>query len=145
MAEKTIDKYKTGIIAVIMFMAGLGGGVSIDGEQVFLTQEQIDNSYVCTTTQKLAICPGTETHPDPLSPSGASCYFNNGEKDTYTRCSKGTFIPLTEAAEQKGVSISQYLQSSINTPEPEPEYKPPSKHTGNQEICTPEGCTDINE
>jgi len=138
----TIDKYKTGIISVIVFLAGIGGGVLIDDEPVYLTQEQIDNSYVCDITQKLAICPGTVTHPEPLSPSGTSCYFNNGERDTYTRCTGGTFIPLTTAAELKGVSISQYLQQSINKPTPEPKPEQPNP-TGKQQRCNPQGCTDI--
>jgi len=140
----TIDKYKSGIIAIVSFMAGIG--LFAAGDQVFLTQEQIDNSYVCDTTQKLAICPGTVTHPEPLSPSGTSCYFNNGDRDTYTRCTGGTFIPLTTAAELKGVTISQYLQQSINKPEPEQIRPPASKeiccHT-DPKICTAGKCADI--
>jgi len=138
-----IDKYKTGIIGVLLFIAGLGGGLELAGEQLYLTQEQIDNSYVCTSNQKLAICPGTETHPEPLSPSGASCYFQNDEpRDTYTRCSNGIFIPLVDAAENKGVSISQYLQSAINTPYPEQapdQIHKPSDKTGSG-VCNSEGC-----
>lgn len=135
-----IDKYKTGIIAVISLLAGMG--LLIAGEQVFLTQEQIDNAYVCTSNEKLVICPGTETHPEPLSPSGVSCYFNNGERDTYTRCTGGVFMPLAEYAYLKGVTINEFLLGAVNTPE-QPEEQPEPTPSGRQQICNPQGCVDI--
>lgn len=138
--NETIDKYKTGIIGLIFLLAGFGGGT-------LLTQEQIDNSYVCTSNEKLAICPGTVTHPDPLSSSGISCYYNNGERDTYSRCSGGVFMPLVDYADLKGVTIDEFLQGAINEPAPEPEQ--PQEHdrinpSGKRQICNPDGCVDIN-
>ena len=136
MVEKTlIEKYKTGIIGLILLLAGFGGAS-------VLTEDQIEHAYVCTSNEKLAICTGTPTHPEPLSGTGASCYFTNEEpRDTYSRCSNGYFMPLVEYAELKGVDPISFLQQEINVPEtPESVQKP----SGKQQRCTPEGCVDID-
>lgn len=138
---ETIDKYKSGIIAVIGFLAGVG--LFVAGDQIFLTQEQIDNAYVCTSNEKLAICPGTPSHPEPLSPSALSCYYTNDEpRDTYTRCSGGVFMPLVEYADLKGVTIDEFLQGAINEPDPTPSPEQPSNPSGKQQICNQSGCVD---
>ena len=135
MAE-LIDKLKAGIIGFVLILAGFGGAT-------YLTQDQIDNGFVCTSTEKLAICTGTPTHPDALSTTSSSCYYTNGEpRDTYTRCTDGIFVPLKDYAASKGVTIDQFLLGALNE-EPEQEQEQntkPSDKTGGG-VCDNTGCT----
>lgn len=139
---ETIDKYKTLIIAFIVGLAGMGAGTTITQSELDTIYEQMEDVYVCDSTGIPAYCPGTLTHPEPLSPSALSCYYTNDEpRDTYRRCTGGVYVPVVEYSEQYDIDIFDLVYESLNIEQSEenPTYIQGEKRGDG--ICVAAGCT----
>lgn len=102
------EKQLYGIIGILTILAGFGG-------YQYLTIDQIDNAYVCTTNENVAICTGNPSHPEPLSTTKLTCYYVNENGDNkYSRCTDGFFMDLKTYAKNKGVDIIDILAPSLN-------------------------------
>ena len=114
-----MDKKQAGVIGLIALIAGFGGSE-------VLTVDQISNAYVCELTEDIGIF-------DHLSTSGKTAYYiNNDGLEESVRCqvgrTYGLWIPLTEYAESKGVSVEQFM---VNTMSETPDKA---------EVCGRQGC-----
>lgn len=146
MTDPTKDNPNNGSALVQLILAALLVGAAAGGS--VLTADQFRDAYVCTATDKPRFCTGTATHPEPLSPSGQSCYFTNeAGKDTYSRCTgtdasgaAGYYQPLKDYAIANGIDPQAFMHNAMNQPEPEPETEPPQntqKPGAMQELCIP--------
>jgi len=142
-----IEKYSTLIIAFIMGIAGIGAGTTLNQSEIDTIYDQMEDVYVCDSTGIPAYCPGTPTHPEPLSGTSVSCYYTNDEpRDTYSRCSKGIYVPVVEYSEQNGVDIFSLIYEALNL-EQSQEQKQKTPSTSKKELCytNPRICYEIVE
>ncbi len=97
------DKILKGIIGLVGILLGLGGSV------VF-SQDQIDNSYVCTVNERLGVFEGNDRHPEALSDTSKTGYYINSDgEDKYSVCRNGYWKSLKDYAYDKGVSPDTFL------------------------------------
>lgn len=84
-----------GIIGLVAILAGFGGSM-------YLTHDQLNHAYVCSTNQEVGIF-------DRLSSTMKTGYWmeNNIEKSKV--CKNGNWIKLKDYAEQNNISISTIL------------------------------------
>lgn len=94
------DKLAYGLIGTLLLIVGFGGSQ-------LLTQDQLDNAYVCTTNENVAIF-------QRLSSTTKTGYYidDNGIEQSIV-CRNGFWISLKEYALSKGVSIDSLLQKSL--------------------------------
>jgi hypothetical protein len=110
------------------------------GGSEYLTQEESQNAYVCSTTGDLGIFTGNPSHPKPLSRSGMTGYwvdYENEDANRQSRCSKGVWIPLNDYMEDHG----QTLIDAVNEPEQIPVT--PTYAESLQYSCDNKGCEKI--
>jgi len=89
-----IDKTKTGLIGLISLLAVFGG-------TLYLTPEQLANTYYCSASEEIGIFYGG------VSGTGLTAYPYKENRTDYERCNKagikGVWIPLVDYAEEMGI------------------------------------------
>ena|SRR3990167_2263139 len=89
-----------GLLGAVLVLMGFGGSL-------LLTQDQLDNAYVCTTNENVAIF-------QRLSSTMKTGYYldENGVEQSIV-CRNGFWVSLKEYATSKGVTIDSLLQKSL--------------------------------
>ena len=100
MIKKMNDKLAYGLIGTLLLLVGFGGSQ-------LLTQGQLDNAYVCTTNENVAIF-------QRLSSTMKTGYYldEDGVEQSIV-CRNGFWVSLKEYATSKGVTIDSLLQKSL--------------------------------
>jgi len=100
-------------ISILVIIAGLVGA----GTSNYLTQDQFDDAYVCSSTGDAKFCTGNEKHPAPLSGSLSSCYWTDeAGKGRRTSCSEGYWQSLRDYCEQNNVDPKSVIMGMANKP-----------------------------
>ena len=106
--ETDDNKLTTGIVAMILIALGVGGGS-------FITADQFEVAYVCTSNDKPAYCTGNIDHPAPLSDSMKSCYYIDANgNDKYKRCYNGIFQSLDEYSIDRDIDPEDFMYGNLN-------------------------------
>lgn len=115
-------------ISILVIIAALVGA----GANMFLSEDQFDDAYVCTSTDKPMFCTGNEKHPAPLSGTLASCYWTdtagNGKR---TSCSGGFWMGLDKYCILHNLDEKAFMQQGTNEP------APMAVSRAKQELCPP--------
>lgn len=121
--ENVKEKVKTGIVAILLMLAGFGGS------QV-LTPDQLDNAYICPLNDNIGVF-------HRLSSSGKTGYYYDVDNNEIrASCRSGrTYEPwmsLKQYAEEKGVNLIEQEQQQ-------------AQRMGSNIInCNPDGCVEVN-
>jgi len=96
------DKTTYGIIGVLsLIIATLGGNM-------YLTEEQIDNAYICTYNEKIGF------FEEFSSTMKTGYYYEDGIKKSQV-CRNGVWTKLKEYAEQNNLTINKLLNQEKQT------------------------------
>ncbi len=91
-----------GILGILSLAIAAFGGT------MYLTEDQLDNAYVCSVNEQVGFFYGG------ISGTAYTAYPYSENRTDYERCiqdgNKGNWIPLKEYAEARGISIDQLLQ-----------------------------------
>ena len=97
MEKKQIAKGTLGVLAL----------VSIVLATMYLTPEQIQNSYFCTATEEIGVFYGG------ISGTALTAYPYKENRSGFVRCIKGemrgVWIPLKDYAKENNISIEEFL------------------------------------
>ena len=95
--EKQIKTYVSfGVIALVSLLAGFFG-------KNMLTEDQFENTFVCTVTEEYGIFYGG------ISKSGLTAYPFSENRTKYTRCAGGEWITLKEYAKLHNIDPSEII------------------------------------
>jgi len=87
-----------GILALIV--ATLGG-------TIFLTEDQLDNAYICSINQNVVIA-------DHLSSTSKTAYWINEDNETKSQvCRNGYWLNLKQYAEDNNLDLNILLQNGL--------------------------------
>lgn len=86
-------------------IAGLVGLLIIFGGTIYLTQDEFDNAYVCTTTEEWGLFYGG------VSSTGLTAYPFKENRTQYKRCIDGKWISLEKYAKEKGKNPFEVIQN----------------------------------
>jgi hypothetical protein len=119
------DGIQKGIIGILALLFGFGG-------TMLLTQDQIDNAYICTANEKIGFF-------DSFSSTMKTGYWSEDGQDFSSVCRGGEWVKFTEYARAKGVDPETFL---YKTNPAESEKTPGSRKA--EYICTYGSCMPKN-
>ena len=98
---ETNQKVTYGIIGILsLIVAALGG-------TIFLTEDQLDNAFICSINQNIVIA-------DHLSSSTKTAYWIDEEGlDQSKVCRSGYWLPLKQYAEDNNLDVNILLQEGL--------------------------------
>ena len=96
------NKITYGLIGILsLIVAALGG-------TIFLTEDQLDNAYICSINQNIVIA-------DHLSSTTKTAYWIDEEgEDRSQVCRLGYWLPLVQYAEDNNLDLNILLQEGLN-------------------------------
>ena len=118
--QTTFDIKKTGLIGLLALLIGFGGTVA-------LLPTQLDNAYVCPSTEKIGLFYGG------LSSTGITAYPFKENRTAYVRCDV-QWMKLSDYAKLKGIDpLILLLKTTEST----------GISSGMKFICSTQSCTRI--
>ena len=116
------NKIKYGIVGALSLLMIFGG-------TMYLTQQELDNSYYCPATGQWGIFYGG------ISGTGLTAYPYAENKTNYARCTNSKWVLLKNYAEELGLNTSQLIEQKI-VPEIQGVW-------GNQYSCNQIECVEV--
>jgi hypothetical protein len=116
------NKIKYGIVGLLSLLVAFGGYIT-------LTQEELDNSYYCPSSEKFGIFYGG------ISSTGLTAYPYAENKSSYERCTNSRWILLKDYAKELGITSEQLME--IQNSE-----EPIQRVWGKQYVCGQYNCTE---
>ena len=121
MDKKQIATGAVGIIGV--FLAILG--------TIYFTPEQLENTYICLSTEEVGIFYGG------ISKTGLSAYPHAENRSDVERCytsngDKSTWVKFTDYLEENGLSLDEFLQPKVIV----------QQNIGKSYLCSVDGCVE---
>lgn len=96
---ETSTKILSGVLGLVVLLAGLGG-------TIYLTTDEYDNAYVCTSSEKVGVF-------ERLSSTGKTGYYTDSSgNQKYAVCTNGVWVHLSPYAQEKGLEPASFLASS---------------------------------
>jgi len=94
-------KITYGMIGILsLIVAALGG-------TIFLTEDQLEDSYICSINQNIVIA-------DRLSSTGKTAYWIDENNETQSKvCRNGYWLNLKQYAEDNNIEINILLQENL--------------------------------
>lgn len=93
-----------GVIGVLALLAVFGGGI-------YLTQDQVDNSYYCPSTGEWGIFYGG------ISSTGLTAYPHAENRSDYVRCTNSKWVLLKDYAAELGIDSDQLINQPVQEPQ----------------------------
>ena len=99
---ETNQKITYGLIGLLSLIVATMGGT------VFLTEDQLDNAYICSVNQNIVIM-------DHLSSTSKTAYWYNdlGERESKV-CRGGLWLDLQQYAKDNNLDLNILLQEGLN-------------------------------
>ncbi len=110
------SKITYGLIGILSLLAGFGGSI-------FLDQDTLDNTYFCTSNEKIAVF-------ESLSSTSKTGYWTEEGIERRSVCRNGIWMKFSDYLESTGKSINLLSDDSF-------EYTMSEKYLCNQKECIP--------
>ena len=100
---KLADNKVTGIIGLVMLLAGFGGSQ-------FISQDSLSSIYVCSASIQYGIFYGG------ISSTGLIAYPYSQNRTGSVKCTGGVWMSLVDYAKLNNVGIESFIQISVPQP-----------------------------
>ena len=111
------DNLIRGMIGILALFAGIGS-------TMYLTPNQLENSYICTTNREIGIF-------DKLSITNKTAYWTENSIEKSKICKNGSWISLKQYARDNNISLNTLLNNQ------------PIQANGLKYLCDPVKCEEI--